>query len=252
MRSLPTRIPAASWWARAVVESTLTSDKSVLPVRSASAIRPCSRAEDVGVPPDSKAPVAGGPGAELGTPAPGTRSTTRTVTTSTTAPSASTRRSVSTDSPPSQVGSGRDSAWCAPIRALPMPQRKRGSPNTVPGSRESDAPAGGRPQTARGPGTRAPGAWLCHFADSPAQRPAGRGVTPSSRRVRRDRCAGRGVSLSRRLLVLVIHTPSFTGTGAVSSSTAISSAWLRGAGWCPSRATYCASARTPRSAGFTP
>ncbi|SOD65824.1 hypothetical protein SAMN06272781_0357 [Streptomyces sp. 1222.2] len=44
MTSLPMRIPAASWWARAVVESTLTRDKSVFPWRAASAIRPSSSA----------------------------------------------------------------------------------------------------------------------------------------------------------------------------------------------------------------
>ncbi|GAX58724.1 hypothetical protein SO3561_10299 [Streptomyces olivochromogenes] len=44
MTSLQMRIPAASWWARAVVESTLTSDKSVSPWRAASAITPSSNA----------------------------------------------------------------------------------------------------------------------------------------------------------------------------------------------------------------
>ena len=41
---LPMRKPAASWWARAVVESTLTRDESVCPRRAASAIRPSSSA----------------------------------------------------------------------------------------------------------------------------------------------------------------------------------------------------------------
>uniref|UniRef100_UPI00357136DB hypothetical protein n=1 Tax=Streptomyces xantholiticus TaxID=68285 RepID=UPI00357136DB len=44
MTFLPMHIPAASWWARAVVESTLTKDKSVCPWRAASAITPSSSA----------------------------------------------------------------------------------------------------------------------------------------------------------------------------------------------------------------
>ncbi len=44
MTSLPMHIPAASWWARVVVESTLTRDKSVWPWRVASAITPSSSA----------------------------------------------------------------------------------------------------------------------------------------------------------------------------------------------------------------
>lgn len=47
-------------------------------------------------------------------------------------------------------------------------------------------------------------------------------------------------SLSRLDLVFDTHTPSFTTTGSVSLSTAISSAWLRGTGrWAPSRSTHC-------------
>src|SRR5690606_12791623 len=42
--SASTGSPAASWWARAVVESTLTSDRSASPCRAASAIAPSSSA----------------------------------------------------------------------------------------------------------------------------------------------------------------------------------------------------------------
>jgi hypothetical protein len=42
--SLPMRIPAASWWARTVVESTLTRDKSVSDRQAASAITPSDSA----------------------------------------------------------------------------------------------------------------------------------------------------------------------------------------------------------------
>lgn len=48
--------------------------------------------------------------------------------------------------------------------------------------------------------------------------------TPSSARAAR----WAGVSLLRRVFVLVIHTPSFKTTWAVSPSTVISSAWPRG------------------------
>lgn len=46
MISSSTSIPAASWWARTVVESTLTSDRSVLPSRAVSAIKPSGRASN--------------------------------------------------------------------------------------------------------------------------------------------------------------------------------------------------------------
>lgn len=58
--------PGGSWWARAVVESTLTRDKSVCPWRAASAITPSSSTgEDAGVPPHPKAAVDRRPQAEL-------------------------------------------------------------------------------------------------------------------------------------------------------------------------------------------